>query len=115
MDDPTQLDPSTLQNLLGNSQTSLIPESLVTTLTVSFIVLNVLGVLFMVFYVMGIVRKWRVQSAILDMRKDLAEIKAQIASQPAKFDPVVPTPAAQNQIIAQEEPDNPTPRDSNMS
>lgn len=96
MEQPTdinQFDQSALQNLLNNSNTSLIPESLVTTLIVSFVIINVLGVLFLIFYVLGIIRKWKVQSAVLSMQKDLAEIKATLAkpSQPAD----VPTPVVQ--------------------
>ncbi len=105
--DATQLDPTALQNLLGNSDTSLIPESLVTTLIVSFVVLNILGILFFVFYVLGIIRKWKVQSAVLNMQKDLAEIKSALnksslsndpdstpASEPAR-------PAQSSNVIAQ--------------
>jgi hypothetical protein len=72
------LDPTTIQNLLGNNQPSLIPESLITTITVGFIVLNVLGALFLIAYIFGIIRKWKVQSAVLHMQKDLAEIKARL-------------------------------------
>lgn len=101
--DTSQLDQSALQNLLGGSTPSLIPESLITTLTVGFIVLNVLGILFMIFYIFSIVRKWRVESAMLHMQKDVAEIKTLLenhrtaapvpASQPV-------APAAQNNVIA---------------
>lgn len=94
-------DTSSLQTLLGNSETSLIPDSLVTTLTVSFIVINILGVLFLIFYVLGIVRKWRVQTAVFEIRKDLAEIKAQLATPTPKFNPIV-EPASENKVIAQE-------------
>ena len=84
LDQLNQIDPSTIQSLLaGSDGASLIPESLVTTLVVSFVVLNVLGVLFLIFYVFGIIRKWKVQSAVLRMQKDLADIKAQLASSPA--------------------------------
>ncbi len=79
--DTSQLDQSALQNLLGGSSPSLIPESLVTTLTVGFIVLNVLGILFMIFYVFSIIRKWRVESAMLHMQKDVAEIKEVLLKQ----------------------------------
>jgi hypothetical protein len=91
----TQIDPTLLQGLLGDSNTSLIPESLVSTLTVGIIVLVILNALFVVFYVLGIVRKWKVQSAVLDMHKDLAEIKATLAkpqaertTEPAPVDPI---------------------------
>jgi hypothetical protein len=92
-----QLDPTTLQNLLGGTDGgSLIPESLVTTIMVSVIVLNVLGLLFLVFYIISMIRKWKVQSAVLHMRKDLAEIKAQLVPAPVVAEPQVqpaePTP-----------------------
>ncbi|MBC7512243.1 hypothetical protein H7142_01105 [Candidatus Saccharibacteria bacterium] len=94
----TQLDPSALQNLLGGSAPSLIPESLVTALTVGFIVLNVLGILFMIFYVISMIRKWRVESATLHMQKDIAEIKdilsKQSPAQPAPEPIVQPVQAA---------------------
>lgn len=113
MEEPTdinQFDQSTLQNLLNNSAPTLIPESLVTTLTVGFIVLNVLGILFFIFFVINLIRKWKVESAVLHMQKDLAEIKTQLANQqptPAKKDePIVAPnpvePASENKVIAAE-------------
>ena len=109
MDSLEQLSPtdqSALQGLLGNSGGSLIPESLVTTLTISFIVLNVLGVLFTIFYIAGIIRKWKVQSAVLHMQKDLVEIKQALAARPQ---PVQPQPAPVSEPIVQptlESPNN---------
>lgn len=103
MEDTSQLDPSNLQSLFGGSQPSLIPDSLVTTLTVGFIVLNVLTVLFFVFYVANMIRKWRVDTAILNMHKDLADIKAQLATErptPAQPTPPAVQPAEQNRVIA---------------
>ena len=103
--DTTQLDPTTLQNLLGNSNTSLIPESLVTTLIVSFVILNVLGVLFFVFYVLGIIRKWKVQSAVLNMQKDLSDIKAQLVQRPVETGaPPVASPSP-SRVIAKQDTD----------
>lgn len=110
MQDPTQFDQSALQNLLGGSAPSLIPESLVTTLTVGFIVLNVLGILFFVFYVISLIRKWKVESAVLHMQKDVAEIKAQLAADKPQPIAAPVTPARSNQVIAQAEPaDSDTP------
>ncbi|GEM_PF-2296011 len=92
-----------LQSLLGGADGgSLIPESLVQTLTVSFIVLNVVGVLFLIAYIMSVVRKWKVQSAVLHMRKDLEEIKAHMIPAPvapAVAEPVekAPEPQANNE------------------
>lgn len=104
MEESTQLDASSLQSLLGNSQASLIPESLVTTMIVSFAILNVLGILFLVFYVVGIVRKWKVQSAIFDIHKDLAEIKTKL-----KLDEASPAPStAANSMIASTDGSKPT-------
>ena len=114
----TQLDPSALQNLLGGSAPSLIPESLVTTLTVGFIVVNVLGILFMIFYVISMIRKWRVDSATLHMQKDIAEIKEILSKQsPAPIapepigQPVQPTPLpdeSSRTIASSDEPTNQT-------
>lgn len=104
MQDTTQLDPTMLQNLIGGSSTpSLIPESLVTTLTVGFIVLNVLGILFFMFYVISLIRKWKVESAVLKMQKDLAEIKLQLNPERAasRPEPAAIQPAEQNRVIAQ--------------
>jgi len=103
--DTTQLDPSLLQGLLSDSSPSLIPESLVTTLTIGFIVLNVLAVLFLVFYVVSIIRKWKVESAVLHMQKDLAEIKAALAKPQAE--PAITAPADKPVIIAADETQNP--------
>lgn len=101
--DNSQLDQSALQNLLGGSTPSLIPESLVTTLTVGFIVLNVLGILFMIFYVFSIVRKWRVESAMLHMQKDVAEIKEALLKQnnsSLHSSQSIPQPGQSSQSIA---------------
>lgn len=88
MEDSTTADSSVVQNLLGGAQANIIPESLITTITVGFIVLNVLGVLFLIVYIIGIVRKWKVQSAVLHMQKDLAEIKASLIHQaPVRQEP----------------------------
>lgn len=100
--DTTQIDPTLLQNLLsGDSGTSLIPESLITTLTVGFIVLNVLGILFLIFYIASMIRKWKVESAVLHMQKDLAEIKAALAKpQPERTAEPSSVPRGNNPVIA---------------
>jgi len=90
-----------LQSLLGGTDGgSLIPESLVQTLTISFIVLNVVGVLFLIAYILSVVRKWKVQSAVLHMRKDLEEIKAHM---------LPPAPQPEPVVTQTETPDKPTP------
>lgn len=79
------LDQSTLQSLLGGSNGgSLIPESLTQTLTIGFIVINVVSILFLIAYILSVIRKWKVQTAILRMQKDVAELKAHMVGTPAK-------------------------------
>ena len=124
--DPTQLDQSALQSLLGGSSPSLIPDSLITTMTVGFIVLNVLGVLFFVFYVISLIRKWKVESAVLHMQKDLADIKAQLSNgnpashesqpttQPVVTEPIPVTPAGNNRVVANHDDTSPS-SDSRLS
>lgn len=97
--DGTQINQSMLQSLLGDSGTSLIPESLITTLTVGFIILNVIAVLFLVFYIVSLIRKWKVESAVLHMQKDLAEIKASLAKPERTVEQVPPAPG-NNPVIA---------------
>ncbi len=81
LDKLSQQDQSTLQSLLNNSGGSLIPESLVTTITITFVMLNVIAVALTVVYVISLIRKWKVQSAILRMQKDVAEIKQSLTVQ----------------------------------
>lgn len=100
MEQPNQLDSTMISELfkdsVKDSTTSLIPESLVTTITTGFLVLTVLGALFLVLYLFSIIRKWRVDSAILHMQKDVAEIKSQLVASTAK---------RANSIPAQEQTD----------
>ena len=78
--DPTQQ----INNLLGGgSGEPLIPESLQVFLIISFVIINILTIVFMIFWIMGMVRRWKVQTAILRMQKDVAEIKESLA-QPTK-------------------------------
>lgn len=75
------LNQSALDGLLP-SPTELIPPELITTITIGFIALNVLALAFVVLYVINLVRKWKVESAVFHMQKDLAEIKQYL--QPAQ-------------------------------
>lgn len=79
------LDQSSLQSLLGGSNGgSLIPESLTQALTIGFIIINAVSILFLIAYILSVVRKWKVQSAILHMQKDVAELKLHLIGEPAK-------------------------------
>jgi hypothetical protein len=49
-------------------------------LTAGFIVLNIVTILFLIAYVFSTIRRWKVQSAILTMQKDIREIKEGLAS-----------------------------------
>lgn len=82
MERAQQIDPQALQNLLGNaldktsvSPAGLIPESLMNLLTtVLFVSLGFMAA-FLILYGLSVARKWKVQSAILHMQKDVTEIK----------------------------------------
>ena len=82
---PESLDPSLLNGtggvdgLLGGSST-LITESFWTMLTIGFVVLNIVAILFVIAYIAVQVRVWKTQSATLAMRKDVAEIKTYLAA-----------------------------------
>jgi len=82
----TQLDSQTLQNLLNGTSdgggVNLIPESLTGILTTSLMVSLGLMIVFLVLYALSIVRKWKVQSAILRMQKDVVEIKQALVKEP---------------------------------
>lgn len=83
--DPTQQ----LNSLLGGgSGQSLIPDSMMPFLIISFVVINILTIVFMIMWIAGMVRRWKVQTAVLHMQKDMAEIKETLAKQSA------PAPAA---------------------
>jgi hypothetical protein len=77
------LGPSALKQLFengGNPTVSLFPEALVTAITTALTAMTIIGVLFLVVYVFGLVRKWKVDSAILTMQKDIHEIKESLGT-----------------------------------
>lgn len=76
MQDYSALDQSQLNMLFGGSSSEpLIPESVVTFLIVCFVILNLLTIAFLIFWIMSMVRRWKVQTAVLNMQKELVEIK----------------------------------------
>lgn len=86
--------------LLGGSTSEpLIPESVVTFLIVCFVILNLLTIAFLIFWIMGMVRRWKVQTAVLNMQKELVEIK-----QLLKATTNAPSPVANHQPV---QPDRP--------
>jgi len=79
------------------STTSLLPQSAIDSLSamfalsmfVSLILFALIGVL----YIITAIRKWKVQSAILDMHKDIKQMKEAIVRQPeAAAAPEQPVP-----------------------
>jgi len=84
-------DPSQQLNSLlgGSSGQPIIPESMTVFLVVCFVILNVLSIVFMIFWIMGMMRRWKVQTAILRMQKDIVEIKESLAK------PAEPVPVAE--------------------
>lgn len=92
------IDPALIEEFLRKSNESpngsapainLLPESFLNALTLGFIALNVVAVLFLIVYVFSAIRKWKVQSAVLHMQKDVAEIKAALAGTDTRPAPVV--------------------------
>lgn len=79
------IDPSLLQQLIqnnpdGTSPTiNIFPESFINLLTAGFIALIVIAALFLVVYAIGMMRKWKVQSAVLTMQRDVHELKELLA------------------------------------
>ena len=95
--DPTQQ----INNLLGGgSGEPLIPESLQIFLIISFVVINILTIVFMIFWIMGMVRRWKVQTAILHMQKDIVEIKESLAK------PTEPAPVEKPIFIEPQKPES---------
>lgn len=82
MEDYSTANPSQqLNDLLGGSTNEpLIPESLVVFLIACFVVLNLLTIAFFVFWIVGMVRRRKVQTAVLAMQKDIADIKQFLAA-----------------------------------
>lgn len=81
------VDPNILQNFLQNNTDgsltptiNIFPEELITTLTVGFYILTAVSVLFLIAYIVNSVRKWKVQSAILEMQKDVRDIKQSLST-----------------------------------
>lgn len=82
------IDPALVQQFLENYSANaggdgtaspainILPESFITMLTWGFIALNVIAILFLIVYIIASIRKWRVQSAILDMHRDVKELKS---------------------------------------
>lgn len=91
--DPTQnLDLNSL--LGGTSGEPLISEGMVTFFIVCFVLINLLTLVFLILWIMGMVRRWKVQSAVLHMQKDIAEIKELLVKpvKPVSVQPVAKEP-----------------------
>jgi hypothetical protein len=103
---------SALNGLLGNADgTSLIPDSLATVMMIGFVIINIISILFIVLYIISLVRKWKVQTAIFHMQADLAEIKAALvksaeSSEPPESPQLPPKPGESSRVIATELPDD---------
>lgn len=85
------IDPALVQQFLQNysqnqeggasSNFNLIPQELINMLAIGITTLTVISALFLIVYLIGTIRKWKVQSAILDMHKDVKELKQHLAPQ----------------------------------
>lgn len=97
-----------LNSLLQGSSGSLIPDSAVqsfmTMLLVSTIISCVILGLFLVMYTIGAIRKWKVQSAVLHMQKDISEIKQHLIGAPSTPQPTNNTPDRQETTPSRDNP-----------
>src|SRR5690348_13658351 len=59
---------------------NVFPQEFIALLSTLLIATVVLSSLFLLFYIIGTIRKWKVQSAVLDMHRDVKELKAELAS-----------------------------------
>ena len=94
------LDPSALKQLFedgGTPTVNLFPEALVTAITTALTAMTIIGVLFLVVYILGLIRKWKVDSAILAMQKDIHEIKESLGTRA----PQTPEPTSPPQTTEQ--------------
>ena len=102
MEELNTADPSQQLNSLlgGSSGEPLIPESMTVFLIVCFVILNILSILFLIMWIMGMMRRWKVQTAILHMQKDIVEIKESLAK------PTEPAQAEKPIFIAPQKPES---------
>lgn len=70
-----RLEQQPLQDILSAPTITLVPESLTDTLATALIVMSGVTVVIALLFLVGTIRKWKVQSAVLKMQKDVAEIK----------------------------------------
>lgn len=101
-----------LNSLLQGSSGNLISESAVqsfmTMMAIGTIISCVILGLFLVMYIIGVIRKWKVQSAVLHMQKDISEIKQHLIGAPSNSQPTntpdqqETTPSNDNSLIATE-------------
>lgn len=79
------IDPAILQQFLqnnteGTSQPfTLFPQELIDMFAMGIIALVVISALFLLVYLVGTIRKWKVQSAVLDIHKDVKQLKELLA------------------------------------
>ncbi len=106
--DTTLNNQTDLNSLLQGSSGSLIPDSYVqsfmTMMAIGTIISCVILGLFLVMYIIGAIRKWKVQSAVLHMQKDISEIKQHLIAGAASNPQ--PTDAPDRQETAEPPRDN---------
>lgn len=83
---------------LSPDVTSLLPESTTKTLSnallFSIAASAVIAFVFVILYVLGYIRKCKVERAILDMQKDVAAIKLRLDSQNSMYNKIEEYPQA---------------------
>lgn len=85
------IDPSVIQQYLDqikNNQgdqsftptINVFPAEFIALLSTIVIAMAVIAALFLLFYIISIIRNWKVQSAVMNMQKDVKEIKTALNS-----------------------------------
>ncbi|HRK40898.1 MAG TPA: hypothetical protein PLN95_02370 [Candidatus Saccharibacteria bacterium] len=76
------IDPALIEQFLQNANNpdtaptvNLFPQELVEIFAFGIIALTVITALFFLVYLISMIRKWRVQTAVLDMHRDVKELK----------------------------------------
>lgn len=90
-DSMQNIDPSIIQQYIdqytqsqGGQSTAptinVFPPEFIALLSMILVATAVISVLFLIVYIIGTIRKWRVQSAILDIHRDVKELKASLVT-----------------------------------
>lgn len=88
---------------------SIIPQSTIDSFTTLFVVSTIVSLIIFalvaLFYIISAIRRWKVESAVFAIQKDLAQIKSSLAAQFVSTPAIVPAPQEESEPTLQ--PENP--------